>query len=57
MGQSWKNKDLVPALMKTITNEVVIKGIERGLQNLVNAEPRFAPEEEKVNDEMNALVK
>ena len=36
-GKKWSNADFVPRVTKAVPKEVIIKGLQRGLENLVNA--------------------
>ena len=56
-GVSWDNAELAAKLIEKVDTQVLVKGLQRGLENLVNAKPAKKPQDEQVVDEMNEFCK
>ena len=51
----WDNEDLVTEIFRSVERDTIVKGLQRGLENLVNAKPIFRPDDEADQDDLNAF--
>ena len=54
-GQSWKNPEVAARLIEQVPRATIIKGLERGMNNLLNAKPILPRHAELLMDDVNDL--
>ena len=54
-GQKWNNEELCAELITQVARETIIRGLERGMNNILNAKPILPRHAEKLMDDVNDL--
>lgn len=54
-GQSWNNHAICERLISEVPRDIIVKGLEKGMQNILNAKPILPRHAESVLDDVNEL--